>query len=323
MRYLLLIFLFVYVDANSIKPVAMPTSLKNKEVSDKKRVNRVFKACDIDKDNKISSQEFIAYFARLREKRYLKEIKREIKVCDKNGDGLISLNETVDINKSAKDLYNRNKCSTTKDEIYILDKDGDNAVGLKEAKVLANPSFDIARKMDKVVKKQVNYNIKKLKKKNFENCDKNKDTLLTLREATSRACLMDSDTFFELDVNKDNMLSFKEKSNTKIAQISEKKRIIKRKDFQNSKGANRLYKAIYACDLNMDRFLSKDEAFEQDCGVDSDIFKLFDTNKDGYIGQRESIVPFVYSSFEKADKNGDGYLDKNELMHSKIDRLLM
>ena len=295
----------------------------NKEKSE--QIQKRFDKYDTNSDNKISFQEYIKYSQKQMIKQDLERVKKDIKACDKNGDGLVSVDEAADDNKTSHlGFMGAKKCSIPKKIVKMVDSNGDNMASKEEFISLFNPTYKLAQKFKKYVEKKNSKRRKSIERKMFNQCDKDKDTLLTLREATSRVCRMDSDTFYELDTNKDDMLSFEERQNTKHLRDKMQKNQLKSKEFAESKDEKRLMLALYMCDSNSDRFLSKDEAFDQDCAVDENIFKLFDTNKDGYIGGRETSNIYQYRFFKKFDTNKDGYINKEEFaktpLAKKVDR---
>jgi len=152
-----------------------------------------FSEVDNNKNGKISLNEFINYVDK-RERAYSdKSLASNLKVCDKNLDGKITLDEITYSDKNVPPIYGevdtRNKkyvCFINKKQFSLFDKNGDNIITRDE---LNNNVF--SRTFD-------------------GKCDLNKDGKLDIKEATSKACGFPNDEFIKKDLNQDGFLTFKE-----------------------------------------------------------------------------------------------------------------
>ncbi len=282
----------------------------------------VFIKLDTNKDEKISLKEIHDYKVEIDIKRMKKQVEDTFKKCDKNQDGKISKEETS-LKKNDEDDFNSD-CRLPTIVLDTMDQNQDGFLDKKEAMDNIRPSVSQRSKIAKQMRRKLKEKEEKIRAKyivkRFEMCDKDKDELLTLREATSRVCGYDSDTFDELDKNLDELLSFDEMS-AKRDQKKALKKELRSKSFQEASPLKKFSMAIYLCDSDDDGLLSQNEAFHADCSIESRIFKKYDFNQDGFIDRDENAMVYESKSFEKYDKNHDGFLDKEEFLKSRYKKL--
>ncbi len=285
-----------------------------------KSEDSIFSKIDINKDEKVSFKEIHDYKVKIDIERMKVQVEETFKRCDKNKDGKISKEETSSKSADKENL----KCRLPAIVLDTMDQNQDGFLDKKEAMDNIRPSISQRSKIAKQMRQKLKEREDKIRAKyivkRFEICDKDKDELLTLREATSRVCGYNSDTFDELDKNLDELLSFEEMS-TKIDQNKALQKELKSKTFQEASPLKKFSMAIYLCDSDNDGLLSQDEAYYADCGIQSVIFKKYDFNKDGYIDRDENAMVHESKNFEKYDKDKDGFLDKDEFLNSRYAKI--
>ncbi len=287
-----------------------------------KNENSLFLQFDINKNDRISFKEIHDYKVESDTKRLKIEIRKIFKRCDQNKDGKISKEEAAfEIGKNEKQIDKECRLPAIVLDTMDLNQDGflDKNEALENIRLSISQRSKITKQMRQKLKEREEKIRAKYIVKRFEICDKDKDEQLTLREATSRICGYDSDSFDELDKDHDELLSFDEMSVKRDPQkILQKK--LKSKKFQQASPEKKLPMAMYLCDSDNDGILSKNEAFYADCNIKSSVFKKYDFNKDGFIDRDESGMVYEFESFQKYDKNKDGFLDKKEFLKSKYAR---
>lgn len=297
----------LYAETSPKKPILTPLEEQSKIA---------FKEYDINSDQKVSYSEVLIYEQKKRDMRAKEEIDRVFLLCDKNSDEKISKDEissTLNINKLMQNNKDISKeCLFSIEMLEAEDINNDGFVSKKEALKLLHPTIKQRKKIAK------NQKVFEKKQENqwaiqrFKECDKNNDKSLTLREATSRKCGMNSDDFFIQDHDKDEALSRAEMLDTKEIHNKNKIEMLNREAFKEAPPREKFDIGIYMCDENEDRLLSKEEAFHGDCGLDATLFKKYDTNKDNMIDNDEHLRMNDEDSFLEFDINKDGFLNMKE-----------
>ena len=152
-----------------------------------------FSEVDNNRNGKISLNEFINYVDK-REKEYSdKSLASNLKVCDKNLDGMITLDEIKYSNKNVPPIYGevdtKNKkyvCFINKKQFSLFDKNGDNVIT-----------------KDELSSNMVSSSIGTI-------CDLNNDGKIDKKEASSKSCGYPNDEFIKKDLNQDGFLTLKE-----------------------------------------------------------------------------------------------------------------
>ncbi len=314
MKYTITILLLCTTLIQADKPT------KKKPSTQEKMMQLSFEEFDSDNNQKISFKEIQAFQLKKRKERAIKQIERTFQNCDKNNDRKISKDEAIseiDINIREPHIpVKRSTCHFPVIALEMMDANKDGFLSYKEAVENTIPTAKqkaiFAKKTASIRASKENEERTKYERKHFQECDKDKDELLSLREATSRICRMDSDTFFQLDKDEDEMLSLAESSDTQHIRDNHARNKIQEKHFQDAPPQQKLIMAVHICDADNDGMLSQDEAFHGDCGVESDIFKKYDSNKDGFVDMQESAMIHQHQEFDNLDKNKDGFLNFKE-----------
>ncbi len=288
-----------------------------------KSLQSAFKKMDKNNDDRISFDEQISYQQAQKEKRKLKEFKRIIKDCDKDNNGVISDKEF----SAEKALFGMmptephlqtNKCMLPPFARDIMDFNEDGILTIEEVKraVMSDkpPTPQAKQKVeDKLQQMEVKH-----KTKQFEKCDVNKDQLLSLREAFSVNCRITNSTedYDSHDTNLDNYLSVEEISK-KVKPITPKNDLPP-EVLKGMSPLDRLEMRFFQCDKNSDERLDKDETRSSACHVEEELFSKADRNQDNAIEQSEMRRLRMQQSFDRNDKNHDGFLDKTEFKPEMI-----
>ncbi len=304
-----------------------------------KMYDNSFKSVDLNKDGKISFDENQEFKKQKKLARAKKETERLIKGCDKNQDGMITLNELpsedqmqVQLSElseidptETKDLSEilSSRCMFPKEILEIMDFNEDGVLSAEE--LLQGVSSERApnKKIEKKMEKKRLSREAKRRKKEFAKCDTNSDEILTLREAFSMRCSLRlyTEQFDAYDTNNDGILTIDEVAKVvKPVEFEppEDPEYIKRR--KNMPPLARLQAAMYECDKDEDGRLSKSETVGARCEQDLVFFDKVDHNLDGYISNEEIERIRSKKEFDRMDKNKDGFLDAKEYKSQRIYR---
>jgi len=178
---------------------------------------KIFTIFDIDKDAKLSLDEFVVFSVEGKKRQEIKEARKTIAHCDKNNNGKIDLKETsskedmfkhLDINSFEKMKL---MCPITREQILKIDKNKDSSISEKElvdsySNPLSTPFGDVASNVPENFRKKMPPQMQIIIA--ISNCDPNKDKKLSIKEA--KACDIDLDFFKKFDIDKSNTLEIKD-----------------------------------------------------------------------------------------------------------------
>ena len=280
----------------------------------------LFNHYDSDKNGVLVFSEFKLFYKDAKVKAMEKRALRVIKSCDKNGNGTIELSEVPSIEDISK-IYENGKIEYSckqidKDFFKIIDKDKNNIVTKDEyIKFLLKPKkWTSPKKMSEL-------DMFKYKLKNF--CDINKDGNITLKEATSLRCFIDSDTFIKYSGGADK--SFKI-SDVKSAPKDDTEELAEH--------------MLKECDKNGDLKLTLVEATSRWCKMFYEDFVRLDKNKDNILSKSEFAKRYDFKksnskpsiedvknyspsqkvtfAYNACDYNADNKLSKKEAKECKL-----
>ncbi len=249
-----------------------------------KLTQKVFNHYDRDKNTILSFKEFSILYKEAKEKAMEKRAKIVIKSCDKNGNGKIDLKEAPSIEEMQK-IYKKSKmqarvkmCRMNKEEFKYIDKDNNKVITKGELiDSYKRPRWSYMQKNRQKIDK-----LKIFKTHLKEDCDKNKDGKITLKEATSMRCYMDSDTFIKYSGGADK--SFK------ISDV---------KDTPKDDTEERIKHLIKMCDKNGDLKLNLVEATSKWCQMSYDRFEELNKNRDNYLSKSELMG--LYKEYKESN----------------------
>ena len=281
-----------------------------------------FKKMDKNHDERISFEEQISYRQAQKEKRKEEEFKRIIKDCDKDKNGIISDKEfsaeQAIFGMMPTEPPKASLCMLPPFARDIMDFNEDGILTIEEVKRAVMSDKPPTPKAKQKMKNKLQQMEVKQKTKQFDKCDVNQDQLLSLREAFSVNCQITHSTedYDAHDTNLDNYLS--------VAEISKKvKSVMPENDLppevlKGMSPLDRLEMSFFQCDKNSDERLDKDETLSTRCNVDPQLFDKVDHNQDNAIEQTEMRQLRIKQSFDRNDKNSNGFLDKSEFKHEMI-----
>ena len=282
-----------------------------------------FKKMDKNNDERISFDEQISYQQAQKEKRKLEEFKRIIKECDKDNNGVISDKEfsaeqALFGMMPSEPIAQHNKCMLPPFARDIMDFDEDGILTIAEVKrAIMSDKPPTPKAKQKMENKMQQMEVKQ-KTKQFKKCDVNKDQLLSLREAFAVNCQITNSTedYDAHDTNLDNYLSVEEMGKKVKSIIPEND--LPPEVLKSMSPLDRLEMRFFQCDKNSDERLDKDETRSTTCHVEAELFSKADRNQDNAIEQSEMRRLRMHQSFERNDKNHDGFLDKTEFKPEMI-----
>ena len=250
---------------------------------------RMFRFIDTDKNEYISKEEILLSYQKPEfgvgrmiapRRDELKDFKEQLKTCDKNKDGKITLIEVT-----AEMCY--------MDSGIFLQYSPNPQKSFKIDAVTHTPKNDQKERIDHIFEKE---------------CDSNHDQQLTLVEATSKWCNITSNDFLRLDIDKNSLLSkiefmkiYKEHTQTKGLPL---------KKMKNMPPDIKISIAFHQCDENKDGKLSKDETGT--CGLPADLFEKYDYDASGTIEQNDMEMLQKKREFKMVDMNHDNAIDPKE-----------
>ncbi len=288
-----------------------------------KSLQSAFIKMDKNNDERISFDEQISYQQAQKEKRKLEEFKRIIKECDKDNNGVISDKEfsaeqALFGMMPSEPTTQHNKCMLPPFARDIMDFDEDGILTIAEVKRAIMSDKPPTPKAKRKIENKLQQMEVKQKTKQFEKCDINKDQMLSLREAFAVNCQITNSTedYDAYDTNLDNYLSVEEMGKKVKSIIPEND--LPPEVLKSMSPLDRLEMRFFQCDINSDERLDKDETRSTACHVEAELFSKADRNQDNAIEQSEMRRLRMQQSFEKNDKNHDGFLDKTEFKPEMI-----
>ena len=295
---------------------------KKLEKSKQELTQELFNHYDSDKNGVLSFDEFKIFYkeAKAKAKAIEKRALSVIKSCDKNGNNKIELNEVPsieDISKMEKNGKIEYSCKQIEKEFFkIIDKDKNNIVTKDEY-------INFLLKPRKLIRPQKMIELDIFKNKLKNDCDINRDGKITLKEATSERCLINSDTFIKYSGGADK--SFKI-SDVKSAPKDDTEELVEH--------------MLKECDKNGDLKLTLVEATSKWCNMFYEDFIRLDKNKDNILNKREFAKRYdfkksnskpsiedvknyspsqkVVFAYDACDYNADNKLSKKEAKECKL-----
>jgi len=250
-----------------------------------KIVKKVFNLYDSDSNGKLDIKEFTKFSLESNRRRMLSKVEEIISTCDKNKNGTIEVSEKVsgkEIEKleSSEDKrgYIERNCLILTEFFEKMDMDHNNKLtkdellnfSLKQRYKYIRKQTPIGKKFDKMREERM----KRIFIRNLKRCDSNKDGNITLIELTSSKCGMRSEFFLQQTKDINGSFSLK---NIKVDNKLHKEP----KPYENF---------MLFCDANRDDKITLVEATSEKCFmpyISSEEFLKIDSNKDGYLTQKE------------------------------------
>ena len=293
---------------------------------------KFLKKIDSNKDKKVSFDELLAYKTKKQRERLKNNIDRLYKTCDKNKDDKIDKTEVVKVNFEAPVIYDdqhngKMACSLNTDKLSAYDNNGDGFIDKKEAEDIVN--YRPNKKFRKIQKLRQKKRASIQAKKSFKHCDKDHDEQLSLREAASINCNMVTEQFDAHDKNKDGYLSLEERlieipyneyaypkgTNPPVVDTF----YLPPSDVKYTPTPFDLLQTAFSlCDKNEDGRFAKSEAIGKSCKQEMWFFNQTDRNNDGFINDLELEAATLKNSFEQMDTDKNGFLEGKEFKGSQI-----
>ena len=264
----------------------------------------IFTHYDKDKNKVLSFEEFSLLSKELKKKE-LKKMTNDLWERCANKDNFIASDKALD---EAEIIKSQPKCYLTKTEFQDMDKDNDHKVSREELVTYYTDAMSYRGMISP----------NGIRKRNelpdlLMACDTNKDDKLNLIEATSSKCSMNSDTFIEMDKDKN---SFLEKNELKqMNQRNEDPKI----DLNNIKDLPpemHISLIFSMCDTNQNMKFTTQEAVE--CKLNMSIFTKYDYDKSNTIEENDIDKVYMYGEFKRLDTNANNAIDLKELNSSYL-----
>ena len=304
----------------TMAPPPIPAAIK---AASKLAKSEDFKLFDSNGDNTITFDEYIKGKELKERKRSEKEFTKVFLECDKNKDGMLSLDELPAEDEMFLDVgveqYEKNLCKFPKEAMEVVDQNGDKMVSREEVLDTISNSRHPNKKVEDKLEKKALKRAAQGRIKNYTRCDTDSDTLLSMREAFSMKCNLTlfTEQFDAYDSNLDGFLSIEELG-------AEVKSVPYRTGFDSKMLETRkkmppllqLESSMYECDKDSDGRFSKSEAVGVQCEQDMVYFDRVDNNQNGYITQEELDRMRSRKTFDRMDKDKDGVLNLSEFSRS-------
>ena len=264
----------------------------------------IFTHYDKDKNKALSLEEFSLLSKELKNKQLNKMMNDLWERCT-NKDNFIALDKVL---SEAEIIKSQPKCYLTKMEFQDMDKDHDHKVSREELVTFYTDAMSHKGMISPDGMK---------KRNEFPDllmaCDTNKDDKLDLIEATSRKCSLNSDTFIEMDKDKNSFLDKSE-----LVQMNQRKEDpkINLNDIKHLPPEMHISMIFSICDTNQNIKLTTQEAVE--CKLDMSIFTKYDYDKSNTIEENDIDKVYIAAEFKRLDTNANNAIDLKELNSSYL-----
>ena len=279
---------------NSNRPVTIPTIPPAPIYGTRptnNRVSKLFTQIDKNKDNIVSSSEYLNYCIYRTQHWNDKFIKYYIEKHDKNGDGKLTKNEA--------DKKNFVEIDKNHDGFLTFSELNLDWRGIDKKYVVTPPPTAQERRARRIksIKNEIRF------------CDTDKDGRISIKEGMSNRCdSMTREEFTKYDVDNDGYITVEDRLNPR--QNSENN--VHVSGYADMDKGMRLVFALGTCDKDQNSHLDEKEMTSKECGFSKKDFIENDYDKDNWYTKEDLNYNHYMYTFHKANRNKDGGLDLEE-----------